>query len=133
MWRISFEEFGNYNFFQKLFGKGPDTVYFVLQPHFDELLNRFGDSSTDCAHNEYINYLLTQGALGLTAYLGVMIAAIVRGLKAAKKNPMALAFIAAMIGYLSQSVVNLYNPIVTPFLFIFLSLSEAISRKESGL
>ena len=133
MWRVSFEEYAKFNFLQRFFGAGPDTVYFVLQPHFDELLKRFGDASTDCAHNEYINYLLTQGALGLTAYLGVMITAIVRGLKAAKSHPMALAFIAAMIGYLAQSVVNLYNPIVTPFLFIFLSLTEALSRKESGL
>ena len=131
MWRVSFEEYSRFNLFQKFFGTGPDTVYYVLQDHFAELLSRFGDSSTDCAHNEYINYLLTQGALGLTAYLGIMITAIVRGLKSAKSDPMVLAFIAAMIGYLSQSVVNLYNPIVTPFLFIFLSLTEAISRKES--
>lgn len=128
MWRVSFEEFGKFNLLHILFGAGPDTVYYVLQPHFDELLARFGDASTDCAHNEYINYLLTQGVLGLSAYLGVMITAIVRGLNAAKNNPMVLAFIGAMICYLAQSVVNLYNPIVTPSLFIFLALTEGIRR-----
>ena len=130
MWRVSFEEFGKYNIFQVLFGTGPDTVYYVLKPHFGELEARFGDASTDCAHNEYINYLLTQGVLGLSAYLGVMISAIVRGLKAAKKQPMVLAFIGAVICYLAQSTVNLYNPIVTPSLFIFLSLTEAVCRNE---
>ena len=132
MWRVSFEEFAKYNPLRILFGSGPDTAYYVLEPHFTELSDRFGDSSTDCAHNEYINYLLTQGALGLAAYLGVMITATVRAVKTAKRNPMTLVFIAPVICYLAQSVVNLYNPIVTPTLFIFLSLTEAITRNEES-
>lgn len=130
MWRVSFEEFGKFTPLQKLFGAGPDTAYYVLEPHFEELLDRFGDASTDCAHNEFINYLLTQGIVGLTAYLGVMGSVIVRGIKNAKENPMVLVFISAIICYLAQSVVNLYNPIVTPTLFIFLSLAEATNRSS---
>ena len=130
MWRVSFEEYAKFSPLQKLLGAGPDTVYYVLQPHFAELSARFGDGSTDCAHNEFINYLLTQGALGLAAYLGLMSSAIVRGLKTAKHDPMALVLICPVICYLAQSTVNLYNPIVTPTLFIFLSLVEAVSRNE---
>ena len=128
MWRVSLEEYGKFGFFGKLFGSGPDTAYYVLMPHFEELLKRFGDKSTDCAHNELLNYLITQGALGLIAYLGFMGSVIVRGIKAAKSNPFALAFVGAVICYLAQSVVNLYNPIVTPLLFIFASLAEALCR-----
>ena len=62
------------------------SAYFVLTPHFEELLDRFGDASTDCAHNQYIGYLLTQGALGLAAYLGFMGAIIIRGIKAATRR-----------------------------------------------
>ena len=131
MWRVSFEEFAKFKPLQILFGTGPDTAYYVIQPHFSELSSRFGDSSTDCAHNEFINYLLTQGVLGLTAYLGVMGSVIVRAIKTAKTNPTALIFICPVICYLAQSVVNLYNPIVTPFLFIFLSLAEATNRNTA--
>ncbi len=131
MWRVSFEEFGKFKPMQILFGTGPDTAYYVLQPHFGELSSRFGDSSTDCAHNEFINYLLTQGVLGLAAYLGVTGSVIVRAIKTAKKDPTVLIFICPVICYLAQSVVNLYNPIVTPFLFIFLSLAEANNRKAA--
>lgn len=131
MWRVSFEEFAKFKPLQILFGTGPDTAYYVIQPHFSELSSRFGDSSTDCAHNEFINYLLTQGVLGLTAYLGVMGSVIVRAIKSAKTNPTALIFICPVICYLAQSVVNLYNPIVTPFLFIFLSLAEATNRNTA--
>ena len=131
MWRVSLEEFSKFNPLRILFGTGPDTVYYVLEPHFAELSERFGDSSTDCAHNEFINYLLTQGVLGLAAYLGLMVTAIARGLKTAKRNPIVLAFLCPVICYLVQSTVNLYNPIVTPTLFIFLSLTEATNRNES--
>ena len=131
MWRVSIEEYRKFNLFNLLFGAGPDTAYYVLEPHFEELLERFGDSSTDCAHNEYINYLITQGALGLAAYLGFMGAVIVRGVKAAKKNPLILIFVSSVICYLAQAAVNLYNPIVTPTLFIFASLAEALSRQET--
>lgn len=130
MWRVGLEEFAKFKPLQLLFGTGPDTAYYVFEPHFEELLERFGDGSTDCVHNEYINYLLTQGVLGLAAYLGVMISVITRSIKTAKKNPMTLVFISAVICYLAQSTVNLYNPIVTPFLFIFLSLAEAVNRSE---
>ena len=133
MWRISMEEYSRFDYLHRFFGSGPDTAFKVLEPHFPELAERFGDSSTDCAHNEFINYLLTQGAFGLTAYLGLAGAVIVRGLKTAKKNPWTLVFLCAVICYLAQSTVNLYNPIVTPVFFIFLSLTEALNRKESVL
>jgi len=130
MWRISLEEYGKFDILHKFFGSGPDTLYYVFEPHFAELSERFGDGSTDCAHNEFINYLVTQGAIGLVAYIGMFATAIVSGLKTAKKNPMALVFISAIICYLAQSVVNLYNPIVTPYLFIFLALTEALNRQR---
>ena len=128
MWRVSMEEYGRFDILHRFFGSGPDTLYYVFEPHFAELSERFGDGSTDCAHNEFINYLVTQGALGLVSYIGMMGSAIISGLKTARKEPITLVFISAVICYLAQSVVNLYNPIVTPYLFIFLALTEAMTR-----
>ncbi len=130
MWRISLEEYANLDPLHKLFGSGPDTLYYVFEPHFGELLREFGDSSTDAAHNEFINYLVTQGALGLLAYLGAAGCAVIRGIKAAKRQPIALIFVSSMLCYLAQSTVNLYTPIVTPLFFLFLSLAEASSKNE---
>ncbi|MBQ6335660.1 MAG: O-antigen ligase family protein [Ruminococcus sp.] len=130
MWRISLEEYSRMGFFRKLFGAGPDMLYKVFEPHFAELSARFGDGSTDAAHNEFINYLVTQGMLGLLAYLGIAGSVIIRGWRTAKKNPLALIFLSAVICYLAQSTVNLYTPIVTPQFFIFLSLTEAVARSE---
>ena len=130
MWIRSFEEYGKFDVFKKLFGYGPDMLYYVLEPHFHELSVRFGDSSTDCAHNEFINYLITQGALGLIAYLTVLGGSVIRGIRNAAKNPMTLAFAAAIVCYAVQSTVNLYQPITTPIFFIFIAITEAVSRCE---
>ena len=129
MWRMSLEEYGKMPFIKKLFGSGPDTLYYVFMPHFEELNSRFGDPTTDAAHSEFINYLVTHGALGLCAYLGFVGAVIVRGIRAAKRKPIALVFVSAVICYLAQATVNLYSPIVTPMFFIFLSLTESVSRE----
>ena len=129
MWIRSLREYGNFDFFKKLFGSGPDTLYFVFEPYFSELSERFGDSSTNCAHNEYINYLVTQGALGLLSYLTVLISVCVRAYRRIEKEPAAMIFMCAVVGYAVQAVVNIYQPITTPVFIIFIALTEAFNRK----
>lgn len=128
MWNKALEEFGRLNFVQKLFGTGPETFYYTFSPHFAELYDRFGDGSTDAAHNEYINYLLNIGIVGLAAYLTLAGSVLVRAFKAAKHNPVTLVFASAVVAYLAQAVVNIALPIATPLFFIFAALCEASAR-----
>lgn len=131
MWIRSFDIFGGADFIHKLFGYGPDTFYCLYEPYFSEL-QEFGNSSTDAAHNEYINYLVTIGIAGLAAYLAFVGGALVRGFKAAKKSPVALAFAAAVIAYAAQAVVNIAVPISTPLFIIFVSLCESVAAERSS-
>jgi len=128
MWIHSMEEYVKFDFFRKLFGAGPDMTIKVLAPYFAELQSRFGDGYTDCAHNEYINYLLTQGALGLLSYLTILGAVCLRAYRRAKSNPMGLVLISAILCYAVQATVNLYTPIVTPILFLFVAMTESMNR-----
>lgn len=128
MWKNGLAEFKNFNFFQMLFGSGPDTFYKVFEPYFPKLLT-FGDSSTDCIHNEYLNYLITQGILGLASYLTLIISVIVRAYKKSKSNPTVLITAMSVICYSIQAIVNIYQPITTPLFIIFLSITEAFSRE----
>lgn len=129
MWIKAIEIFKNTNPKNILIGSGPDTFYMMFSPYFSELVQKFNNSSTNCAHNEFLNYLVTTGILGLGAYLTLFVSAIVRSVKTAAENPMSVVFIAPVVCYLFQSVVNIANPEVTPLLFIFLALSEAVVRK----
>ena len=131
MWIRSVEEYGEMNVIQKLFGAGPDMAVKVLENHFAELSARFGDSYTDTVHNEYLNYLITQGALGLLSYLTILGSVSVRAIRRAKENPLPLVLISAVLCYAVQAAVNLYTPIVTPIFFLFIAMSEGMNRKVS--
>ena len=128
MWIRSWDIFKGFGLKDKLFGCGPDTFYSVFAPYFGELEARFGDETTNCAHNEFLNYLITTGVFGLTAYLVTFISAVAAAFKAARRNFLALAFCAPVLCYLIQSTVNIATPIVTPLLFIFLALTVNITR-----
>ena len=130
MWIKALEVFKNFDIKSKLFGCGPDTFYNAFQPYFSELNSKFGDAVSNAAHNELLNYLITIGVLGLIAYLSLIVSAVVRAVKAARKNLLALAFAAPVVSYLFQSAANLSTIIVLPIMFIFLSLVENISHKE---
>lgn len=129
MWRKSVEIFAGYDFKDMLFGCGPDTYYSVFTPYFSELQRLYGDQSTNCAHNEYLNYLVTIGIFGLTAYLSVIIGFIVRAVKAAKTNPLAIICCSGVICYAIQAIVNIAQPITTPLFILFICIGEAVCRQ----
>lgn len=128
-WIHSLEQYGDFSILHKLFGTGPDTAYAVMEPFFKEMTALYNEGYTDCVHNEFLNYFITQGALGLLSYLALLGTVTVRAIRRAKNDPMILIFLSAVICYAVQSVVNLYQPIVTPLFFIFLSITEALNRK----
>ncbi len=132
MWINGIKDFLQFDFLHVLFGSGCDTFYHVFEPHFAELSTRFGNSSTDCIHSEYLNYLITQGVLGLLSYLTVIISTVIRALKTSRTNSLSLVFVFPVIAYCAQAVVNIYQPITTPFLIIFIALSECLSRESNS-
>ena len=101
----------------------------MFEPYF-EGLKHYGDSSTNCAHNEYINYLITTGIFGLASYLSIIFGTLKGAIKSASKNPIAIAFAVSVISYAVQAVVNLAQPITTPLFIIFIALCEAVARKQ---
>ena len=132
-WRIGFTNFTqNFNLFQRLFGYGPDTYLIVSERTFyEEMVSRFGEVY-DSAHNEYINYLICEGLIGLIAYLGAFISGLRLGIKQIKNNIYILAPIMAVIVYLVQAFVNIAIPITTPVFFVlfYICVAEHFSNKE---
>ena len=132
-WRIAFTNFTqNFNFFQKLFGYGPDTYLIVSERTFyDEMVSRYGEVY-DSAHNEYINYLICEGLIGLISYLGILISSVRYALKNMKNNPYIVACAMAVVAYAVQATVNIAIPISTPvyFTLMFICVSEEVKAKS---
>lgn len=130
MWIKSFDIFKDFNLFDKLFGTGPDTFFYPFRPYFAELRN-YGDSSTNAAHNEYINYLITVGITGLASYAAIIARTITTAVKKSLYNPFSIVCASAVICYSVQAVVNIAQPITTPLFILFIALAEAASRNNA--
>jgi len=132
-WNRTFKVFGDMNFFEKLFGAGPETYHFEFEPFFNELsiFTNGKEGSTNSAHNVYLNYLITHGIVGLGAYLTFVGAAIVRAFKNAKENPLAYICLGVIVAYVAQDFVNISNPLNTSWLFAFIALSEACALRAN--
>lgn len=125
-WRIAFTNFTqNFSTFQRLFGYGPDTYLIVSERTFyEEMVQRFGEVY-DSAHNEYINYLICEGIVGLISYLGIFISGLAIAVKNIKNNEFLIATIIAVIAYMVQATVNIAIPITTPVFFALMYIGVA--------
>ena len=112
-----------------LVGSGPDTFGQIMKKYYrDDMLARHG-SVFDSAHNEFLTYLVTIGALGLISYLTVLVSVIVKGIRRFEKSEGALITTLVVISYCAQSMFSLFTPIITPFLFLFVALTAGIIRR----
>ena len=131
-WIKSFELMKDFSFSEILFGSGPDTFYNEFAIYFDELLAKYGDSSTNAAHNVYINYLVTVGVTGIVSYLLFVGSAIFNSVKNARVNPLALMCVGVVLAYAAQDIVNIANPVNTPWFIMFIALSESVRLKANS-
>ena len=111
IWLHALELYRSFNPLQKLIGGGSGCL-----AAYDAANRLFPDAVVDCAHNEYLQTLLTSGALGLAAYLLALVAALRQG---AKKRP---AVAAAVFGCAVQAAVNIAQCATTPLLVALLAL-----------
>lgn len=131
-WINALEVYGDMNFVEKIFGTGPETFYYSFKPYFSEMVRLFNESSTNSAHNVYINYLITHGALGLAAYLTFVGSSLVNTLRRAKDNPLAFVCAGVILAYAVQDIVNIANPVNTPWFIVFIALSEATRLRANS-
>ncbi len=132
-WRIGMESFRQFPLIHKLFGSGPDTYGIVtINGYYDEMVNRYGEIF-DNAHNEYLQYLVTMGAVGLAAYVSLLVLAVREMIRNAKEKPYVMAIVFAVICYGAQAAVNISVPIVTPVMMtlLMMGVSPGSGRKRA--
>lgn len=128
VWRIGIECYNKLPVIHKIFGYGPDTFGLLVLHKSAEMKARYNEYF-DSAHNEYLQYILTIGPLGLLSYLIFLIASCKQMIKRGIDNPYIIAILFAVICYSAQAVVNISLPIVTPLLFVFIAVGLTGSRK----
>lgn len=112
----------------KLFGCGPDTFGCLVNKTIVFQMQNDTGMFFDNAHNSFLHYLVTIGLLGLTFYLLFLAASFIRLFQNRQKNPYILGTLLAVICYISQSLVNLDVPLVTPTMWLLISMGMAGCR-----
>lgn len=132
VWSRLMMMYRDFPFFCKLFGAGQGSVLIYMEQQYADEMKVLG-VVYDSAHNEYLQYLFTTGAIGLISYLAVLLTAVKRGVKDGKRNPVIAALLAGITAYGLQAFFNIGQPIVSPYLFIFLAWMEAECRQEEKI
>lgn len=107
---------------QQLFGASSGALF-----HADAVKPLFSDAALDTAHNEYLQYLVANGALGLGCYLALVLLAIRAGIRRGKGEPVYRGLTLAVAAYAVQAAVNIAQPMTTPIFFVLMGI--LISRK----
>lgn len=117
IWTTLVKDFKEMPLLHKLFGIGADSLRPYLVSKYGREMYVVTNAYYDNAHNEFLQYLVTTGILGLMAYMGWLAA----NIKTALRNPKFTVLLAAIICYLIQSVVNINQVITTPLFIIMIS------------
>ena len=129
-WMSFWQMFRDASLPQKLIGSGAGSL-----AEWDRAHRLFSDAVTDSAHNEYLQYLLTGGVLGLGAYLGLLALALRKALQ--KPSPTRTALALGCASYAVQAAVNIAQPFTTPLFLALLALlfadrPEGFGESEKG-
>ena len=117
IWAFASRVYARMPWYQKLFGASSGALF-----HADAVNPLFSDAALDTAHNEYLQYLITNGALGLLSYLAALGFAIRAGIKRGKEEPVYRGLTLAVIVYAVQAAVNIAQPLTTPLFFVLIGV-----------
>ncbi len=136
-WKTGLKIFSQFQWKDKLFGYGPETFYVLMVTRFWEEMTSVTGLKFMCAHNQFIQYLVTTGILGLLSYLGLMVTLIRQMVKRSSKNKVwVMPIVFALVCYNVQNFVNFDSMLVTPVFWtlIYLGLTgssiEEVMEKE---
>ncbi len=117
IWTFVMQVYERMPLVQKLFGASSGGLL-----HADAVKPLFSDAALDTAHNEYLQYLVTNGALGLFFYLGAVLFALRAGFRRSAREPVYRGLTLAVIAYTAQAAVNIAQPMTTPIFFVLLGV-----------
>lgn len=117
--------FHDFTMIQQLFGQGLDCTRLILA---SADIKDVYVAPFDNAHNEYIQYLVTTGIVGLASYLCVLLSTIVKLTKHAKHNAYMRGIAGALVAHSAFALTGLNQPITTPLLFLLIGVGQSYLR-----
>ena len=121
IWKRSWKAFLAGTPLQKIFGYGNEMLLPVMKDMFyDEMIALTG-KVYDNAHNEILQYLVTLGVFGALTYIGLCLSTVIYVIRRLEEDPIIIALLVGIVGYLGAGLVYLNQPITTPYLFVMIA------------
>lgn len=128
IWTKCAELFNDAPAVNKIFGYGNETVKALMKMNYYEEMVMVTGKVYDNAHNELLQYLITTGIVGAVTYIGLFVSSFIYLIKNSNKMPIAYISLAVITGYFVQGLINLNQPITTPFYFVFMAVGIGYVR-----
>lgn len=118
-----------------LVGVGPDAmalyIHSGVNPELKQLVeDYFGRLMLTNAHNEWLTVLINEGLLGAAGYIGLMVTAVRRYLKAGGEDALAGAAGMGILAYTVNNVFSFQQVMGTSAVFLVLGIGEACVRSR---
>ena len=128
-WRMAVKAISSASVKDMLIGVGPDCFAMSMNKYCAEEVATFWQGmQLACAHNEFLNMLVTQGIFGVVTYIGIFVSFIIRGIKCGEKEKVIMPFVAAALAYMGHNFFCYQQCICTPTVFIMMGIGEMIIR-----
>lgn len=117
-----------------IIGGGPGTVSDRIDIQYSRYVEETGNTlktRVDNAHNEFLGYLMDEGALGLAVYAALIIATIVRFIK--RRDTAASAIGSGLAGYWAQSFFGLGLCLVLPVIWLCWGLIWSVKDEKQHI
>lgn len=129
-WTAGLTCFMDQNILGKLVGAGPDAmalyIHSGVNPELKQMVEEYfrGLMLTN-AHNEWLTVLINEGLLGAAGYIGLMVTAICRYLKAGREDALAGAAGMGILAYTVNNIFSFQQVMSTSAVFLLLGVGEA--------
>lgn len=128
VWKRCLIAYGKLPWYQKIFGYGLNCFGKLMTLDYgEEMMTLYNGIYID-AHNEVLQFLVTTGIVGVIGYFGILISTVVNCAKKSAENPLLMAGIAGILGYLAQAMVNNPQTFLTPTLFLLLGVLKCMEK-----
>lgn len=134
VWKKGWDAFWQADIYHKIFGFGSDMTGQMLMDTYGYAILERG--YYDNVHNEYLQYMISYGILGVIAYVGMLLSIFTAMIKKVIKEktysyrPDIIAIFMAVFSYMFQAITGVNNIIVTPIFFLMLGVGLSISRNK---
>ena len=128
-WRMAARAITNASFKDLLIGVGPDCFDGAMDTYCAAEVSEYWHGlSLACAHNEWLNMLVTEGVLGVAAYLGIFLTMFKRACRSVAEEPALIPFMGAIVAYIGHNVFCYQQCECTTTIFILMGMAEMICR-----